>query len=117
MSAFKQMPNQKQMHFNRRMVWVVLIVVLGMFIYLKKHGEPTLSPTNLTSLTDIGLVTIFFATLVWVVIMERVQRCPDCKKHMSEVYEDFHPQAKTTHVFYCERCDIIWDTTLPNSRD
>ena len=109
MSAFKQMPNQKLMRVLRYAVWVVIIGLALALHYLEKHGEPAASPLFIIlAATTVGMA-------IFGIFMGRLQRCPDCAKLMREVYEDFHPKARDTHVLFCERCDVVWDTTVPKS--
>jgi len=110
MRAFKQMPNQKKMHYNRGMVLVSLAAVAFVLSYLQREGTLTSSPIYLCL-----IILLFGGSIFASFIMGRVQRCPTCGKNMREVYD--HPQAKETHILHCKGCDIIWDTGLPKSRD
>ena len=36
--------------------------------------------------------------------------CPDCGQFLREGAE--HPRASETYLYYCKRCDVIWDTMI-----
>jgi hypothetical protein len=113
MSTLKKMPNEKPMRVFRYSVWFFVIIVGFALAYLKKYGDPTGLPVSdyLTAVFVVGLVSAFFIEHYY----KTRQRCPDCGKFMREVYEDVHVRAEDYHILYCERCDIIWDTTIPKS--
>jgi hypothetical protein len=99
------------MRLLRYAVWIVVIGLAVALHYLEKHGEPMTSPLYVI------LLAAMFGAGIFGFFMGRLQKCPDCGKYMREVYEDFHSKAKDTHVLFCERCDVVWDTTVPKSND
>jgi DNA-directed RNA polymerase subunit RPC12/RpoP len=46
-------------------------------------------------------------------ITGRPLRCPDCGQFLREGAE--HPRASERYLYYCKRCDVIWDTTIERS--
>jgi hypothetical protein len=115
MSAFKEMPNAKSFRAFTYSMWITVLVIFLAFALAKAYAEPTDLPLN-TVFGVALVVTIIFWTLCETYHAGH-QRCPDCGKVMRSVYEDVHPRAKKHHLLYCERCDIIWDTGVPNAND
>lgn len=109
------MPNEKPVRIFGYSVWIFVLVVAGAIGYLKKNGGPSSLPLYhiLTVVLIVGIVSGIFIQIYYT----RCQRCPDCKKSMRMVGGDFHPKAKDRYLLYCERCDTIWDTTIPFSND
>src|ERR1017187_8150958 len=102
------------MRFIRCTVWIAIIVWL-LFRCLKKYGYIGVQSQLVNSTMDTCFLAFIVGSLIFELIMRSKQRCPDCGKFMHEVYEDYHPKAKEFHLLYCERCDVIWDTTIPKS--
>ena len=66
-------------------------------------------------MTTVGLFIILLGSIAALMAMQHSARCPDCRRKIREVYEDVHPRAAEYHLFYCEHCDVIWDSTIPKS--
>jgi len=115
MSELRKMPDENSMRILRYSMWIVVIVIVAALAFLKKFGEPSASPLS-AILTGI-LIASFVLGFAIEYSHSHCQRCPDCTKVMREVDEDVHPKAEDYHILYCERCDIIWDTTIPKSND
>lgn len=99
----------------RYAMWFFVIVAASVLGYFKKHGE---SP----GLPIAGILTVVFGVVVVAAVIfenhySRHQRCPGCGKMMQSANADLPPEAKDHHLLYCDRCDTIWDTTIPKSRD
>ena len=101
------------MRVMRYSMWFFVIVVALALAYLKKYGDPTALPLSIILI--VALIVGVVAGMFFERYHTRYQRCPDCGRFMRAVYEDFHPRAEDYHILYCERCDIIWDTTIPKS--
>lgn len=106
MSALKTLPRRRRI----RTVLGICMVLLGCFglaaSYLKKLG--------LEGSTLYLVVFIAFAMCgVLLAFTGRPFRCPDCGQFLREGAE--HPRASETYLYYCKRCDVIWDTMIERS--
>ena len=113
MSALKKMPNEKPMRTFRYYMWGFVIAVAVALGYLRQHGEP--SGSVISDTLTVILFVGFAAGVIYESYQTQHKRCPECGQKMREVYEDFHPRAEEYHLLYCNRCDTIWDTTIPKS--
>jgi hypothetical protein len=108
MSDFRQMPNQKRLRTTRMRI-IGGMICLACFLGYWQHGASASSPLY------VGLTAVLVAACIFIFFFERTQRCPTCGRFMREKYD--HPKAKESHILYCKRCDVIWDTTFPKSSD
>lgn len=115
MSVLKKMPNEKGLRRFRHAVWAVIILFVAGLACLKQFGEPAGLP--LVTLLEVALTAAIVTSLLMENHFRHHQRCPKCSRTMDEVPEEAHPQAEDYHILYCERCDTIWDTTIPKSTD
>ena len=115
MSAFKTMPNAKSVRAFTYSMWFTVLVLFLAFAFAKAYAEPTDLP--LDTMLWVALIVTCICGVLHATYHAYYQRCPDCGKVMRSVYEDVHPRAKKYHLLYCERCDIIWDTTISSSSD
>ena len=110
MSTLKTMPNEKRVRTMRYTFWYLLAAALLVGTLFKKIGNSAgvqFSEAALAIIIIIGLsLDMYFST---------GQRCPECRGSTREVYD--HPRAEDYHVLYCDECDILWDTTIPKSKD
>ena len=88
----------------------ICMAALGCFglaaTYLKNHGLEG----------SLAYLCVFIAFAIFGVLLAftgRPLRCPDCGRFLRE--EAAHPRASEVYLYYCKRCDVIWDTTIERS--
>ena len=105
MSTIKPLPSRRnKIHKILLCLLLLVALVLG---YLQVHTQ-MVSVTVFTSLLGILLIVFLVAAVVGRPIL-----CPDCRRLLREGAE--HPRAAETYVYYCKRCDVIWDTLIERS--
>jgi len=83
------------------------VVVLGLAAtFLKDRAQEG-------SMTYLYLLIAFVISGIILDLTGRPLRCPDCGKFLREGAD--HPKAEETYLYYCKRCDVIWDTTIGRS--
>ena len=106
MSAIKQLPRRSRV----RTTLAVLMAAVGFFgfgaTYLRDRGHEG-------SLLYLCLFIAFTVSGVLLALTGRPFRCPDCGQFLREGAE--HPRAHEVYLYYCKRCDVIWDTTIERS--
>jgi len=106
MSAIKQLPRRGRM----RSILAILTVAVGVFglaaTYVKHHGQEG-------SVLYLCLFLAFAIFGILLAVTGRPLRCPDCGQFWREEAE--HPRAREVYLYYCKRCDVIWDTMIERS--
>ena len=105
MSAFKQLPSRRK-KFHQVLIYLLLLVAL-VFGFLLNH------PQKASALVFASLLLAFLVVVLVAAAVGRPFRCPDCGRFLREGAE--HPRAEETYVYYCKRCDVIWDTLIDRS--
>ena len=106
MSALKTLPRRRRV----RTMLGICMIALGCFglaaTYLKNHGLEG-------SMLYLFVFIAFAIFGVLLAITGRPLRCPDCGQFLREGAK--HPRASESYLYYCKRCDVIWDTMIERS--
>ena len=105
MSALKQLPRRRRIHFTFVMLFAVVALALGFLQSRAQQG----------SLIFLYLLIAFVILGVIMAVAGRPLRCPDCGKFLREHGD--HPKSQETYLYICRHCDVIWDTLIPRSSD
>jgi hypothetical protein len=107
MGTIKQLPNRRR-RVHKVLGYLLLLVGVGVGL-LQKYPEK--ASVGIFVLVLVGFLGVFLMAAV----VGRPVRCPDCGKFLRE--ETGHPRAAESYVYYCKRCDVIWDTLIAKSSD
>ena len=105
MSQIKQLPGRRK-KVHKVLIYLLVLVAIGLG-FLQKNPQ---------SASVMVFVSLIIASLIVVLVagaVGRPFRCPDCGKFLRE--GGSHPRPAETYVYYCKRCDVIWDTLIENS--
>ena len=105
MREIKQLPGRRK-KVHKVLIYVLVLIAIGLG-FLQKH------PQSASLIVFVSLIVAFLIVVLVAGAVGRPFRCPHCGKFLREGGD--HPRAAETYVYYCKRCDVIWDTLIEKS--
>jgi len=90
------------------MIGVLASGLLGIgFVFLGWYAQDNPERHYLTIIATIGFSLSFLFFALWAIFRYNVCRCPECCNFM---FNWRHGAAGKGKIFYCNHCDIEWDS-------
>src|SRR5262245_9887516 len=109
------MPEVKELRrrglITNRVCGILLVASFGVFSLRWLFGETSALGRD-ASYAGIGLFVLIPLVMV---VGGRPLLCPGCRSFLRTREKD--PRARQSHIYYCKRCDVIWDTCISRGDD